>query len=164
MLDEIRQRIPGVALRTTFITGFPGEQKEHFDHMQNFVREMEFDHLGLFTYSHEEGTTAFDLTHDVPHELALERKDELMAMQRDICLKKNADRVGKTIPILIEGIDKDEEFLVTGRTPTQAPDIDGQVLIESSDVQVGEIVPMLITGSTDYDLIATAIESSSVTA
>jgi ribosomal protein S12 methylthiotransferase len=160
MLEEIRKRIPGVALRTTFITGFPGEQEEHFNHMQDFVREMQFDHVGLFTYSHEEGTTAFELPHDVPHELALERNDELMSIQREICLKKNADQVGKTIPILVEGVDKEEEFLVTGRTPTQAPDIDGQVLIESSDVQVGEIVPMRITGSTDYDLIASAIESS----
>ena len=85
-----------------------------------------------------------------------------MSIQREICLQKNADQVGKTIPILVEGVDKEEEFLVTGRTPTQAPDIDGQVLIESSDVQVGEIVPMRITGSTDYDLIASTIESSPI--
>jgi ribosomal protein S12 methylthiotransferase len=164
MLEEIRKRIPGVALRTTFITGFPGERQEHFNHLRDFVREMEFDHVGLFTYSHEEGTTAFDLEHDVPHELALERNDELMALQREICLKKNAELVGKTIPVLVEGVDKEEEFLVTGRTRAQAPDIDGQVLIESSDVQVGEIVPMRITGSTDYDLIATVEESSPISA
>ncbi len=164
MLEEIRKRIPGVALRTTFITGFPGERQEHFNHLRDFVREMEFDHVGLFTYSHEEGTTAFDLEHDVPHELALERNDELMALQREICVRKNAELVGKIIPVLVEGVDKEEEFLVTGRTPAQAPDIDGQVLIESSDVQVGEIVPMRITGSTDYDLIATVEESSPISA
>lgn len=157
MLDEIRRRIPGVALRTTFITGFPGERQEHFRHMLDFIREIEFDHVGVFPYSHEEGTTAYDLENDVPPALALERKDELMSLQRDICRRKNAARIGQVYPVLVEGADAEEEYLVTGRLATQAPDIDGQVLIEKSEVEAGRIVPMRIIGSTDYDLIASPV-------
>jgi ribosomal protein S12 methylthiotransferase len=160
MLDEIRKRIPGVALRTTFITGFPGEREEHFRHTLDFVREIEFDHVGIFTYSHEEGTTAYDLEHDVPGEVAEERKEELMRAQKDICKRKNAGKVGEVLPVLVEGADTEEDYLVTGRLATQAPEIDGQVIIESSEVRAGDIVPMRITGSTDYDLIA--VQSHSV--
>ena len=154
MIDELRTKVPGIALRTTFITGFPGETDEHFKHLLEFVREIEFDHVGVFTYFHEEGTTAYGYEDLIPNETAVARRNELMNIQQEICRKKNAAKVGKVLPVLIEGSDPEEEYLVTGRLISQAPEIDGQVIIEESDVESGQIVPMLITGSTDYDLVA----------
>ncbi len=156
MIDAIRDKIPDVALRTTFITGFPGETGAHFQHTARFLEEIEFDHVGVFTYSHEEGTTAFEYRDDVPAEEKEARKAALMAIQKDISLKKNRARVGEVHPVLVEGADPDEGYLVTGRLRSQAPEIDGQVIVEASDVQPGEIVPMRITGAMDYDLVAQA--------
>ncbi len=158
MLDEIRSKIPGVALRTTFITGFPGETEAHFNHMLKFLKEIQFDHVGAFTYSHEEGTTAFEYSDDVPQTIKQERKDLLMNAQQEISLKKNQGKVGEVHPVLVEGADLEESYLVTGRMPTQAPEIDGQVIIEQSDVEPGQIVPMRIIAATDYDVVATKVE------
>ena len=154
MIEELRRKIPDIALRTTFITGFPGETETEFRHLLEFVREIKFDHVGVFTYSHEEGTAAYDYPDLVSHEIAVERKDELMRVQQEICREKNKARVGEVLPVLVEGTDSEEEYLVTGRLTTQAPEIDGQVIIEASEVESGQIVPMRITGSTDYDLVA----------
>ena len=157
MLDEIRRKIPGVALRTTFITGFPGETESHFKHMMDFVQEIQFDHVGVFTYSHEEGTTAYNYPDDVPAKVKEERRAELMRIQKVISSRRNQSRIGEVHPVLVEGPDPEENYLVTGRLPTQAPEIDGQVIIEASDVEPGQIVPMRITSATDYDLVATKI-------
>ncbi len=156
MLRQLRERIPGVALRTTFITGFPGETDEHFDHMLKFAEEHSFDHLGVFVYSDEEGTTAFDYADRVPKEVAEERRDILMESQLASVKKRSAEKVGTVQPVLIEGLDDDS--LLTGRLPTQGPDIDGQVIVENCDAEPGSIVPLKITGTLDYDLIATAEE------
>ena len=161
MINELRTKVPDIALRTTFITGFPGETDTHFKHLLEFVREIEFDHVGVFTYFHEEGTTAYNYSDLVPNEIAVLRRDELMSMQQQINRKKNKARVGEVLPVLIEGTDAEEEYLVTGRLATQAPEIDGQVIIEESDVEIGQILPMLITGSTDYDLVARQAEKIS---
>jgi len=161
MIDELRTKVPGIALRTTFITGFPGETDEHFQHLLEFVSEIEFDHLGVFTYFHEEGTAAYDYEDLVPGEIAASRRDELMRVQQTINRKKNKARVGEVLPVLVEGADPQEEYLVTGRLATQAPEIDGQVIIEESEVKTGQISPMLITGSTDYDLVARQVEKIS---
>ena len=157
-MDEIRAKIPGVALRTTFITGFPGETETHFNHMLDFVQEIKFDHVGVFTYSHEEGTTAYDYADDVPEKIKRERKDELMKVQKEISRQKNQAKIGEVHPVLVEGVDGEESYLVTGRMPTQAPEIDGQVIIEASDVTPGMIVPMRILSATDYDVVATRID------
>ena len=161
MINELRTKVPDIALRTTFITGFPGETDTHFKHLLEFVREIQFDHVGVFTYFHEEGTTAYNYSDLVPNEIAVLRRDELMSMQQQINRKKNKARVGEVLPVLIEGTDAEEEYLVTGRLATQAPEIDGQVIIEESDVEIGQILPMLITGSTDYDLVARQAEKIS---
>ena len=161
MIDELRTKVPGIALRTTFITGFPGETDEHFKHLLEFVREVEFDHVGVFTYFHEEGTTAYNYQDLVPNKIAVSRRDELMSAQQEINRKKNKARVGKILPVLVEGAPPEEEYLVTGRLATQAPEIDGQVIIEESEVEIGQISPMLITGSTDYDLVARQVEKIS---
>ena len=132
-----------------------------FKHLLEFVREIEFDHVGVFTYFHEEGTTAYDYEDLVSDETAVSRRDELMSVQQEINRKKNKARVGKVLPVLVEGTDPEEEYLVTGRLATQAPEIDGQVIIEESEVEIGQISPMLITGSTDYDLVARQVEKIS---
>ncbi len=155
MIAELRQRIPGVALRTTFITGFPGETKEHFQHLLEFVEEVHFDHVGVFAYSDEPGTTAFDYQDKVDPALGAARRDQLMATQKKIALRKNKERVGQTHPALVEGLDSDDGFLMLGRLPFQGPDVDGQVILEQCEAEPGDIVPVCITGALDYDLVAT---------
>jgi ribosomal protein S12 methylthiotransferase len=154
MIDELRFKIPDVALRTTFITGFPGETDEHFKHMLRFICEMQFDHVGIFTYSDEEGTTAFDYPDRVPEEVKEERKNILMEFQKEIALRKNQEKVGKIESVLVEGFDAQENYIMTGRLASQAPDIDGQVILEKCEAEPGEIIQVRITAAADYDLVA----------
>jgi len=154
MIDELRLKIPDVALRTTFITGFPGETDEHFKHMLRFICEMQFDHVGIFTYSDEEGTTAFDYPGRVPEEVKEERKNILMEFQKEIALRKNQEKVGKVESVLVEGFDAQENYIMTGRLASQAPDIDGQVILEKCEAEPGEIIQVRITAAADYDLVA----------
>ena len=158
MLEEVRLKIPDVALRTTFITGFPGETEAHFRHTIRFLCEMEFDHVGVFTYSDEEGTTAFDYPGRVPEEVKEERKNILMEFQKDIALRKNRERLGKVEPVLVEGFDPQENYLMTGRLTSQAPDIDGQVFLEKCEAEPGEIISVQIKQVADYDLIAEPVK------
>ena len=154
MIDELRLKIPEIALRTTFITGFPGETDEHFKHMLRFICEMQFDHVGIFTYSDEEGTTAFDYPGRVPEEVKEERKNILMEFQKEITLRKNQEKVGQFESVLVEGFDAQENYIMTGRLASQAPDIDGQVILEKCEAEPGEIIPVRITAAADYDLVA----------
>ena len=154
MIDELRLKIPEIALRTTFITGFPGETDEHFKHMLRFICEMQFDHVGIFTYSDEEGTTAFDYPDRVPEEVKEERKNILMEFQKEIALRKNQEKVGQVESVLVEGFDAQENYIMTGRLASQAPDIDGQVILEKCEAEPGEIIPVRITAAADYDLVA----------
>ena len=154
MLDELRLKIPDISLRTTFITGFPGETDEHFKHMLRFLCDIKFDHVGIFSYSDEEGTTAFDYPDRVPEEVKLERKNILMESQKDIVLQKNQEKVGHTESVLVEGFDAQENYIMTGRLSSQAPDIDGQVILEKCEAEPGEIISVNITGAADYDLVA----------
>ena len=154
MIDELRLKIPEIALRTTFITGFPGETDEHFKHMLRFICEMQFDHVGIFTYSDEEGTTAFDYPGRVPEEVKEERKNILMEFQKEIALRKNQEKVGQVESVLVEGFDAQENYIMTGRLASQAPDIDGQVILEKCEAEPGEIIPVRITAAADYDLVA----------
>ena len=157
MLDEIRLKIPDVALRTTFITGFPGETDAHFQHTARFLCEIEFDHVGIFTYSDEEGTTAFDYPNRVAQEVKEERRDILMEFQKEIALKKNQGLLGRVQPVLVEGFDP-ENYLMTGRLSSQAPDIDGQVILEKCEAEPGQIISAQITKVADYDLIAEPVQ------
>ena len=154
MLDELRFKIPDIALRTTFITGFPGETDEHFKHMLRFLCEIQFDHVGIFTYSDEEGTAAFDYPDRVPEEVKIERKNILMECQKNIVLRKNQEKVGHTKSVLVEGFDAQENYIMTGRLPSQAPDIDGQVILEKCEAEPGELISVRITAVADYDLVA----------
>ncbi len=161
MLENCRKKIPNIALRTTFIVGFPGETEERFQKLAKFLEEAEFDHVGVFTYSDEEGTAAFDYSDKVPPEVAEERKNELMRIQKEISFRKNQRKIGKTYPVLVEGLEE-ESFLMTGRASFQAPEIDGQIIIEESEVLPGQIVPMRIDRALDYDLVAKALEHEPV--
>ena len=157
LIERVRQRVPGIAVRTTFISGFPGETEDDFDELMSFIKNVEFDRVGVFTYSDEEGTPAFELAEKVPHRTAARRRNALMKEQAKISRRKNRARVGEVVPVLFEGESKESELLWQGRMETQAPDIDGCVLI--NDVpdgvipEAGEIVKVEITEAHEYDLI-----------
>jgi ribosomal protein S12 methylthiotransferase len=157
LIQRVRQRVPGIAVRTTFITGFPGETEADFEELLAFVKTIEFDRVGVFTYSDEEGTPAFELPNKVEARTAERRRKQLMKEQARISRRTNKKRVGQTVRVLFEGESKESELLWQGRLETQAPDIDGCVLINDTPEGVlplpGEVVNVLITGSQEYDLI-----------
>jgi len=157
LIKRVRQRVPGIAVRTTFITGFPGETEADFEELLKFVKNVEFDRVGVFTYSDEEGTEAFDLPGKVDPKMAKKRRDRLMREQAKISRRRNQAKVGETFQVLFEGESKESELLWQGRLETQAPDIDGCVLIndvpEGFMPQPGELVNVLITEAQEYDLV-----------
>ena len=151
LLAEMRKKVPGIAIRTTLITGYPGETEADFELMLNWVREMRFDRLGCFTYSHEENTHAYSLVDDVPEELKRERADMIMDAQRDISAELNQSMVGKEVRVLIDRV---EHGVFIGRTEFDSPDVDNEVHIEAPDTYLrpGEFVQAQITSATEYDL------------
>jgi ribosomal protein S12 methylthiotransferase len=157
LIARVRERVPGLAVRTTFITGFPGETDEDFEELLAFVKTVEFDRVGVFTYSDEEGTPAYDLPDKVDPKVARKRRDRLMRAQSRISLKKNRARVGRTVRVLFEGASEETDLLWQGRTETQAPDIDGCVLIndapEGFEPEPGQFVNVEITEAQEYDLV-----------
>jgi ribosomal protein S12 methylthiotransferase len=146
-----------LAVRTTFITGFPGETEEDFQELLTFIRNAEFDRVGVFTYSDEEGTPAFDLPDKVDPKVAKRRRDRLMKEQARISRRINKAKVGSTVRALFEGVSKESELIWQGRMETQAAEIDGVVLIndapEGFEPRPGQLVNVLITEAHDYDLI-----------
>jgi ribosomal protein S12 methylthiotransferase len=147
-IEDLRAAMPDIALRTTFIVGFPGETEAEFAELDTFVREMAFDKVGVFTYSHEEGTAAAAFPDDVPPEVKQERYERLMALQQGISLVRNQQQIGRRLEVLLEGAG---DGLSLGRTYRDAPEIDGLVIIEE-ELPVGEIVQARIVGAMDYDL------------
>ena len=157
LLDNIRERIPHVALRTTFIVGFPGETAEDFAELESFIDDMQFVHVGVFTYSHEEGTTAFDLKDDVPGATKKKRQERLMARQRNIVAARQAARKGTLSRLLVDGPSPEHELVLQGRLPGQAPEIDPVVYLtdcDPSSLPKGALIDVEIVGSQDYDLVA----------
>lgn len=155
LLDKILNKIPDVTLRTTFITGFPGETKEAFEELEAFVRKGLFHHLGVFAYSLEEATPAFPLGDPIPQEVKEGRADILMRAQKEISLKKNRSYIGKTIPVIIDRKEKERGF---GRRTADAPDVDNEVTIRNAKkIPVGSIIPVKITGAASYDVTGTAV-------
>jgi len=153
MLGTIRRHLPGCALRTTFIVGFPGEGRQAFRALCDFVREARFDHVGVFTYSHEEGTPAFGLKDDVPSGLKEERRARLMEIQARISLAANRARVGKILPVRVDGLEGDTRMLLTGRTEFQSPEVDGRVLITDGAAAPGDLVPVRMVEAHPHDLV-----------
>jgi ribosomal protein S12 methylthiotransferase len=162
LIARVRERVPGIAVRTTFITGFPGETEEDFNELMTFIRNVEFDRVGVFTYSDEEGTPAFDLADKVDPKTAKRRRDQLMKEQSKIAKRKHKALIGKTVRVMFEGESNESDLLWQGRTETQAPDIDGCVLINDAPEDLipepGQMVDVLIEDAHEYDLIGAIVQ------
>ena len=157
LLTRIRTRVPGVTLRTTFIVGFPGETDADFEELQSFLRTVQFDHVGVFTYSHEEGTSAYGLPDDVPAPTKNKRRAALMASQKRIVGAAQKRRIGQTVRLVVDGPSAEHELVLRGRLEGHAPDIDPLVYLtdcDPSDLSAGQFLKVEITGSRDYDLLA----------
>jgi ribosomal protein S12 methylthiotransferase len=159
LLERIRRKIPGVALRTSFIVGFPGEDDHAFAQLVEFVRREQFERVGVFTYSREENTDAFAMAGQVPERLKRERRAALMEVQAEISLKKNRDLVGREIEVLVEGSTAGRATRLRGRTPAQAPEIDGMVMLKG-DAQPGDFVSAKVERALSYDLHAVLTSAS----
>jgi ribosomal protein S12 methylthiotransferase len=150
LVGEIRNRMPNICLRTTLIAGFPGETREDVEELKMFLQKMRFDRVGIFTYSHEEGTSAHDMIDDISAEEKEERAQEIMEVQQEISLEKNQEKVGKTFKVLI---DKKEAGRYLGRTEFDSVEVDNEVIIESKKkLAIGEFVNVKITKAYDYDI------------
>jgi ribosomal protein S12 methylthiotransferase len=154
LLHKIRETIPGVALRTTLIVGFPGETEEEFNELLQFVKDFKFDRLGVFAYSHEEGTTAFKLPDNIPEKVKQKRLGEIMNAQQTVSLELNQLKVGKVFKTII---DRQENGFYVGRTEYDSPEVDNEVLIESPgpDIQIGQFYPVRILRADFFDLFGT---------
>ena len=158
VITKLRKNIPDIALRTTLITGFPGETEEDMQQVLEFVDQMEFDRLGVFTYSPEEGTPAAAMDNQIEESLKESRRDEIMALQQEVSLDKSAEMVGKTIDVMIEGYIADDDTYV-GRSYKDAPNVDGYVFVNTTrQLMSGTIVPVRVTGATEYDIIGEIAE------
>ncbi|RMG44139.1 MAG: 30S ribosomal protein S12 methylthiotransferase RimO [Acidobacteria bacterium] len=161
LIDRIRRRVPQAAIRTSFIVGYPGEEEEDFQQLLDHVRQVEYDHVGVFIYSDEEGTPAFEHRDKVPARVARARQKRLMKVQAQISLKKNKQRVGQRVKVLLEGYSEESHLLLQGRMASQAPEIDGCVLIndvpEGRALGIGEFVDVEITEGFAYDLVGRII-------
>src|SRR5688572_6312617 len=156
LLARIRERVPGVSLRTTFIVGFPGETDADFDTLRAFVRHIGFDHVGVFTYSHEEGTSAHGLPDDVPTAIKKKRRNALMAEQKRIVARTQKRRVGAEVHVMVDGPSPEHDLVWRGRLPGQAPEIDPVVYftdINIENLRPGAVVRAEIVGSRQYDLV-----------
>jgi ribosomal protein S12 methylthiotransferase len=157
LIRRVREKVPGITIRTTFITGFPGETDADFEELMTFVRNCEFDNVGVFTYSDEEGTPAYELPDKVDARTAKKRRTALMKEQAKISKRKNKAKVGQSFRVLFEGFSPESDLLFHGRTQGQAQEIDGYILIndmpDGCDPKVGEFYDVRITEALDYDLI-----------
>ena len=152
-IARIRERIPGIALRTTLISGFPGETQEDFEDLYRFVNETEFDRLGVFPYSQEEDTAAAEMEDQIPDEIKNSRRDELMELQQAVCFDKNEEMIGTVLEVMVEGKVADEDTYVT-RTYRDAPSVDGYLFLNTgANLMTGDFVKVKVTGSNDYDLV-----------
>ena len=152
LLDTIREKIPGVALRTTFIAGYPGETDEQFSELLDFVETQQFDRLGVFTYSHEEDTRAYRLLDNIPQDVKLQRMEEIMQLQQEISLAHNHAKIGQTLKVMVDR--KEGEYYV-GRTAFDSPEVDNEVLITpENSILTGDFYHAKITGADFFDLYA----------
>ena len=153
LVAKIREEIPDITLRTSLITGFPGETEEDFKKLLHFVEETQFDRLGVFCYSREEGTPAAAMPDQISERIKRERYKKLMRVQARVSFRRNRRLIDSVEQVIVEGYSEETDLLLKGRSSRQAPDIDGQVYITAGDARVGDIVNLRITDSSDYDLI-----------
>ncbi|MBT3587762.1 MAG: 30S ribosomal protein S12 methylthiotransferase RimO [Flavobacteriaceae bacterium] len=156
LLKDFRERVPGMAIRTTLIVGYPGETEENFQELKQWVTDMRFDRLGCFTYSHEENTTAYLLDDDVPEEVKMQRANEIMEIQSQVSWELNQEKIGKEFKVVI---DRKEGSYFVGRTQFDSPDVDNEVLInaEKDYIRTGDFAIVKITAAEDFDLYAEVI-------
>ena len=153
IIGKLRREIPDIVLRTTLITGFPGETEEDHQELMEFADEMEFDRLGVFTYSPEEGTPAASMEGQIPEEIKEERRDELMELQQEISLEKGRERIGQELMVMIEGKVSGESAYI-GRTYGDAPNVDGYLFVQTGELlMTGDFAKVRVTGALEYDLI-----------
>lgn len=159
LMQNLRNRVPGLALRTAFIVGYPGETVEAFEELKTFITMSRFDRAGVFTYSQEEGTKASELKDDVPEEVKLQRADELMAIQEKISAELNQEKVGKKFKVLFDRVEGD---YFIGRTEIDSPEIDNEVLVLNTEpgIKVGEFATILITSSESFDLFGIPVREN----
>jgi ribosomal protein S12 methylthiotransferase len=156
LLQTIRERVPGIAIRTTFIAGHPGETEAEFEEMRTFIEKSRFDRLGVFTYSHEENTHSHSMVDDVPEEVKQERMEEIMELQQGISMELNQQKIGKTFKVLV---DRKEGANFIGRTEFDSPEVDNEVIIESPDqyLRIGDFAQVKITSASEFDLTGKVI-------
>jgi ribosomal protein S12 methylthiotransferase len=161
LLSRIRTRVPGVTLRTTFIVGFPGETEAEFEELEAFVEDTGFDHIGVFTYSHEEGTRAHAMADDVPAATKRRRRERIMSRQQRIVAARQAALVGTDVRVLVDGPSAEHELVLQGRLEGQAPDIDPVVYLTDCDPSMherGQLIHGRIVGAQGYDLLVSPVE------
>jgi len=153
LVDRLRTRIPGLSFRTAFIVGFPGETKAAYNELKRYLADMEFDRVGVFLYSDEEGTPAVELDRKIDRQLMEERRAELLAIQEAISLKKSRQKIGSTLEVLVEGASEETDLLLESRHEGQAPEIDGVVYLNEGTANAGDFVKAEITDASAYDLV-----------
>ncbi len=156
LINHARNVVPEIAIRTTFLVGFPGETEDEFEDLCNFVREMRFERVGVFQYSHEEGTPGATLDDDVPAEVKQQRANRIMEIQQEISFEKNQAKVGQRLKVLFDR--KEGEYFV-GRTEYDSPEVDNEVLVkaETDYVRIGDFATIEITDATEYDLYGSVV-------
>jgi ribosomal protein S12 methylthiotransferase len=157
LIHQIRDKVPGIALRTTLIAGYPGETEGDFEEMKDWVQEMRFDRLGVFTYSHEENTHAYSSKDDVPAKVKTKRANAIMEIQSEISLELNEEKVGKTFKVLVDRVEGD---CYIGRTEFDSPEVDNEVVINKSEgyLRIGDFVNIEIESAEHYDLFGRIVE------
>lgn len=159
VLNRIRKAIPEATIRTTLIVGFPGETEKNFQELMDYVREFEFDYAGVFKYSREEDTVAYNLPNQVPEEIKEKRYAELVNLQSEIAERKNRKLLGEEIEVMIDGVSSESEYLLEGRTRGQALEIDGKVLTTDGTAKPGEIVKVKFEQNFEYDFVGPIVEN-----
>ncbi|CDN14941.1 Ribosomal protein S12p Asp88 (E. coli) methylthiotransferase [Richelia intracellularis] len=157
VIEKIKNALPEAVLRTTFIVGFPGETEAHFQHLLQFVQHHQFDHVGVFTFSPEEGTTAYNLRNQLPQGVMEQRRNALMTVQQPISLRRNLQEVGKVLDVLIEQENPQTGDLI-GRSGRFAPEVDGLVYVQG-EVKLGTIAPVVIENADTYDLYGRVVQN-----
>jgi len=151
LVKSIRDKVPGITMRTTLIAGYPGETEKDFEEMKEWVRATRFDRLGIFTYSHEENTHAYSLNDDVPQEVKQQRAEEVMSIQQDISAEINQRKIGKTYKVIF---DRKEGNYFIGRSEADSPEVDNEVLVDATSnyVRIGDFANVKITKTEEFDL------------
>ena len=160
LLERIRTKVPGIAIRTTMIAGHPGESEQDFQELLDFVERSRFDRLGVFTYSHEDNTHSFTMKDDVPDEVKQERMEAVMELQQSISLDLNKQKIGQTFKVMV---DRKEGGNFIGRTESDSPEVDNEVIIETSDyLRIGDFVNVTIQSASEFDLTGEAIRDTQI--